>query len=56
MRLNIRANNSTIKFTLSCQNGRAVFEIQDWGIGILPEGHSTHLLNHFIRPRMLLIF
>jgi PAS domain S-box-containing protein len=29
--------NSAIEFTLTCQNGQAIFEIQDWGIGIPPE-------------------
>ena len=28
---------STVKFTLTCQQGRAIFEIQDQGIGIPPE-------------------
>ncbi|WP_449658070.1 PAS domain S-box protein [Atlanticothrix silvestris] len=29
--------NSAVEFTLTCQNGQAIFEIQDWGIGIPPE-------------------
>ncbi|MCF2146644.1 PAS domain-containing protein [Desmonostoc muscorum LEGE 12446] len=41
-------DDSIIKFSLSCQNGQAVFEIQDWGIGI-PEEDLPLLFESFHR-------
>jgi PAS domain S-box-containing protein len=41
-------NNSNIKFALTCQEGQAVFEIQDRGIGI-PPGDLPHLFESFHR-------
>lgn len=41
-------NNSTIKFNLTCINNQAVFQIQDWGIGIPPED-QIHLFEPFHR-------
>lgn len=43
-------NNSLIKFTLTCKDGQAVFEIQDQGIGI-PEEDLPHLFESFHRAR-----
>ncbi|RCJ24825.1 hypothetical protein A6770_04010 [Nostoc minutum NIES-26] len=40
--------NCTIKFTLTCQHGQVIFEIQDWGIGIPPED-IPHLFESFYR-------
>lgn len=37
-----------VNFTLTCQNGRAIFEIQDQGIGI-PEADLPHLFASFHR-------
>lgn len=44
------SNQSTIKFTLACQNQHAVFKIQDQGIGI-PEEDIPHLFETFHRAR-----
>ncbi|RCJ24996.1 hypothetical protein A6S26_17510 [Nostoc sp. ATCC 43529] len=44
------ADDSIVKFSLSCQNGRALFEIQDWGIGI-PEEDLPFLFESFHRAR-----
>ncbi|MFN6513578.1 MAG: PAS domain S-box protein [Nostoc sp. CreGUA01] len=41
-------DDSIIKFNLSCQNGQAVFEVQDWGIGI-PEADLPFLFESFHR-------
>ncbi|MBL1198069.1 MAG: PAS domain S-box protein [Nostoc sp. GBBB01] len=41
-------DDSIVKFSLSCQNGQAVFEIQDWGIGI-PEADLPFLFESFHR-------
>ncbi|WGV26050.1 PAS domain S-box protein [Halotia branconii] len=42
--------NSAVKFTLACENGQAIFEIQDWGIGIPPED-LPHLFESFYRAQ-----
>ncbi|MDZ8183350.1 MAG: PAS domain S-box protein [Nostoc sp. ChiSLP02] len=44
------ADDSIVKFSLSCKNGQAVFEIQDWGIGI-PEEDLPFLFESFHRAR-----
>lgn len=41
-------DDSIVKFSLSCQKGQAVFEIQDWGIGI-PEEDLPFLFESFHR-------
>ncbi|MBD2355776.1 PAS domain S-box protein [Tolypothrix sp. FACHB-123] len=41
-------SNSNIEFTLNCQNGQVIFEIQDQGIGIPPED-IPHLFESFHR-------
>jgi predicted transcriptional regulator len=41
-------DDSIVKFSLSCQNGQALFEIQDWGIGI-PEKDLPFLFESFHR-------
>ncbi|MFN6472063.1 MAG: PAS domain S-box protein [Nostoc sp. SerVER01] len=41
-------DDSIVKFSLRCQNGQAVFEIQDWGIGI-PEKDLPFLFESFHR-------
>ncbi|YAG17306.1 PAS domain-containing sensor histidine kinase [Nostoc sp. DSM 114161] len=41
-------DDSIVKFSISCQNAQAVFEIQDWGIGI-PEKHIPFLFESFHR-------
>ncbi|QIR40680.1 PAS domain S-box protein [Tolypothrix sp. PCC 7910] len=41
-------DDRNVNFTLTCQNGRAIFEIQDQGIGI-PETDLPHLFASFHR-------
>ncbi|MDZ7960956.1 MAG: PAS domain S-box protein [Aulosira sp. DedQUE10] len=41
-------DDSNVNFTLTCQHGRAIFEIQDQGIGI-PEADLPHLFASFHR-------
>ncbi|MBD2411589.1 hypothetical protein FACHB389_33150 [Nostoc calcicola FACHB-389] len=41
-------DDSIVKFSLSCQNGQALLEIQDWGIGI-PEKDLPFLFESFHR-------
>jgi signal transduction histidine kinase len=43
-------DNSTVQFSLTCQNGRAVFEIKDRGIGI-PEEDQHRLFESFHRAK-----
>lgn len=43
-------DDSTVQFTLTCQNGRAVFEIKDRGIGI-PEEDQPRLFESFHRAK-----
>lgn len=43
-------NKSDVRVAFYRQNQRAVFEIQDWGIGIAPED-ITHLFESFYRAR-----
>jgi signal transduction histidine kinase len=41
---------SKVNFELACQNGQAIFQIQDFGIGI-PEEDQQHLFESFHRAK-----